>query len=144
MYYLIGDRRRFLRRDILKRRSSNWALIQVLLIFYRKANKNLTFFRHVRSALYFLQDIPNQKRKRYDDPVVGFARYIDLPTREKERERERGAVSVNTLGREYQGLQNGKYRLSTKMISTFPSKFPFVFRVYPRIWMKSPRLSNSM
>lgn len=38
--------------------------------------------------LYFLQDIPNQKRERYDDPVVGFARYIDLPTT-KEREKEK-------------------------------------------------------
>lgn len=38
--------------------------------------------------LYFLQDILNQKRERYNDPVVGFARYIDLPTT-KERERER-------------------------------------------------------
>jgi len=63
--------------------------------------------------LYVLQNIiPNQKRKHYD-PVSGFARYIDLPTtREKKRERERGAAPTNTLGREYQGLQNEKGSIS--------------------------------
>lgn len=157
MYYLTGDRRRFLRRNtffirvILKHRIECTDLVKFFLFFLLllKSNKTWHFSDILEDACctFYETLLRTKKRERYDDPVVGFARYIDLPTTwERKRGRERGTAPVNTLGREYQGLQNEKYRSPTMMILHLQANFPFIFRTYLWIWMKNrdEKLSSSI
>lgn len=103
MYYLTDDSRPrfiFYSRYIKEHWSTNVLRSHIDLVnFLSQRNENSECdFRRVRSSV-FVPFIARHYSKRkacghYDDPVVAFARYIDLPT---TKERKRGAALINTL-----------------------------------------------
>lgn len=109
--------------------------------FLSQSNKNWKFFRYTRANWFctfykILLRTKNANAMTTQSSVLLDISIFQQPERESEKERERGAAPVNTLGREYQGLQNGKYRSSTKMILASPSEFS------PCLWNVSVDLNE--
>jgi len=130
MYYLIGDRRRFLRHDTFFIRyikvSKLELNIQASLISYRKA-KILDIFPHLRKVfLYFCTRFctfyKTLFRTKNANTMTQSAVLLDIsifqqPERKRERERKRSGPDKHARPRISRvAKREGKYKSSRKMI----------------------------